>query len=194
MRISIVLLALFSLFSCSSPKTTAQFYHTHKHKEGVSNFKMPGWLVWIGGGIAQGLVQDPEARAGLRLARKVKKLRFMATEDYNPITTAEVSDFVNNIRSAGYEDLLQVKEGGSTVHILSREKKEKLKNLVILVNDEEEFVFMDMKSRLKYEDLSELVNTILKAENMKTEEEQKQEEQPAESGEQPVVAKKEPRA
>ena len=155
---------------------------------------MPGWLVWVGGGIAQGLVQDPEAKAGLRLARKVKKLRFMATEDYNPITTAEVSDFVNNIRSAGYEDLLQVKEGGSTVHILSREKKEKLKNLVILVNDEEEFVFMDMKSRLKYEDLSELVNTILKAENMKTEEEQKQEEQPAESGEQPVVAKKEPRA
>lgn len=194
MRISIVLLALFSLFSCSSPKTTAQFYHTHKHKEGVSNFKMPGWLVWIGGGIAQGLVQDPEARAGLRLARKVKKLRFMATEDYNPITTAEVSDFVNNIRSAGYEDLLQVKEGGSTVHILSREKKEKLKNLVILVNDEEEFVFMDMKSRLKYEDLSELVNTILKAENMKTAEEK--EEQPAESGgeEEQVEAKKAPRA
>ena len=194
MRISIVLLALFSLFSCSSPKTTAQFYHTHKHKEGVSNFKMPGWLVWIGGGIAQGLVQDPEARAGLRLARKVKKLRFMATEDYNPITTAEVSDFVNNIRSAGYEDLLVVKEGSSTVHILSREKKEKLKNLVILVNDEEEFVYMDMKSRLKYEDLSELVNTILKAENMKTAEEK--EEQPAESGgeEEQVEAKKAPRA
>ena len=151
---------------------------------------MPGWLVWVGGGIAQGLVQDPEARAGLRLARKVKKLRFMATEDYNPITTAEVSDFVNNIRSAGYEDLLQVKEGGSTVHILSREKKEKLKNLVILVNDEEEFVFMDMKSRLKYEDLSELVNTILKSDNMKKE----QEEQPAENEEEPVVAKKAPRA
>ena len=85
-----------------------------------------------------------------------------------------------------------VKEGSSTVHILSREKKEKLRNLVILVNDEEEFVFMDMKSRIKYEDLSELVNTILKSENMKKE--QDEEEQPAEANEEPVVAKKAPRA
>ena len=178
--------------SCSSPKTTAQFYHTHKYKEGVTHFKMPGWLVWMGGGIPQGFVQDPEAKAGLRLARKVKKLRFLATEDYNPITAAEVNDFVGNIRSNGFEDLLMVKEGSSTVHILSREKKEKLRNLVILVNDEEEFVFMDMKSRIKYEDLSELVNTILKSENMKKE--QDEEEQPAEANEEPVVAKKAPRA
>ena len=194
MRFLIAIFALFALSSCNSPKTTAQFYHAHKHKEGVTNFKVPGWLVWMGGGIAQGFVQDPDTKAALRLARKVKKLRFMATEDYNPITTAEVNEFVNHIRGNGFEDLIMVREGSSTVHILSREKKEKLRNLVILVNDEEEFVFMDMKSRLKYEDLSELVNTILKAENMKTEEEQKQEEQPAESGEQPVVAKKEPRA
>ena len=192
MRFLIAILALFTMSSCSSPKTTAQFYHTHKYKEGVTHFKMPGWLVWMGGGIAQGFVQDPEAKAGLRLARKVKKLRFLATEDYNPITAAEVNDFVGNIRSNGFEDLLMVKEGSSTVHILSREKKEKLRNLVILVNDEEEFVYMDMKSRIKYEDLSELVNTILKSENMKKE--QDEEEQPAEANEEPVVAKKAPRA
>ena len=190
--IIIAILGLFtlSLSSCSSPKTTAQFYHTHKHKQGVTNFKVPGWLVWMGGGLAQSLVQDPEAKAGLRLARKVKKLRFMATEGDNPITAVEVSDFVSHIRTSGFEDLIMVKEGSSTVHILSRERKDKLRNLVILVNDEEEFVYMDMKSRLKYEDLSELVNTILESEGAG-----QREPTPEESeGEEPVVAKKSPQA
>lgn len=194
MRISIAILILLavSLSSCGSPKTAARFYHTHKHKEGVTNFKVPGWLIWMGGGIAQSAVKDPEAKAGLRLARKVKKLRFMATEDDNPITAAEVGDFITNIRSTGYEDLLSVREGRSTVHILSREKKEKLKNLLILVNDEEEFVFMDMKSRLKYEDLTDLANTILKS---KEAAEQEQSEEPAEGREEePVTAEKKPRA
>ncbi len=193
MRISLAILILFAigLSSCSTPKTTAQFYHTHKHKEGVTNFKMPGWLIWIGGGIAQSAVQDPNAKAGLRLARKVKKLRFMATEGDNPITAAEVSDFITNIRSTGYEDLLIVQDGSSTVHMLSREKKEKLKNLVILVNDEEEFVFMDMKSRLKYEDLTDLANSFLK----KNKKEDEPTEQPAEDQkDEPVMAEKKPRA
>lgn len=191
MRISLAILILFAigLSSCGTPKTTAQFYHTHKHKEGVTNFKMPGWLIWIGGGIAQSAVQDPNAKAGLRLARKVKKLRFMATEGDNPITAAEVSDFITNIRSTGYEDLLIVQDGSSTVHMLSREKKEKLKNLVILVNDEEEFVFMDMKSRLKYEDLTGLANSFLK-----NKEEEKPAEEPAEEQNEPVMAEKKPRA
>lgn len=196
MRFTILILAFFTLSwsPCGAQKPTTLFYHTHKHKEGVTNFKMPGWLIWLGGGIAQGFAREPEAKAGLKLARKVKKLRLLATEDGSPITSAEVNEFITDIHSSGFEDLLVVKEGSSTVHILSREKKEKLKNLVILVNDEEEFVYMDMKSRLKYEDLSELVNTILKAENMKTAEEK--EEQPAESGgeEEQVEAKKAPRA
>ena len=175
--------------SCGSPKTTAQFYHTHKHKEGVTNFKVPGWLIWVGGGIAQGFVSEPDARAALKLARKVKKLRLMVAEDYNPITTAEVNDFISNIRSNGFDDLIYVKDAESTVHILSREKKDKLRNLVILVTDEEEFVFMDMKSRLKYEDLSEFVNTILSGK------EPEPEEQPAEGEEsEPIVAKKIPQA
>ncbi|MCO6493249.1 MAG: DUF4252 domain-containing protein [Phaeodactylibacter sp.] len=195
MRFAILILVFFTLSwnPGSAQKPTTLFYHTHKHKEGVTNFKMPGWLIWLSGGIARGFAREPEAKAGLKLARKVKKLRFLVAEDGSPISSAEVNEFITDIHSSGFEDLLVVKEGSSTVHILSREKKEKLKNLVILVNDEEEFVYMDMKSRLKYEDLSELVNTILKAENMKTGEEK--EEQPAESREEdPALAEKAPRA
>lgn len=196
MRIILAIFVAFtiSLPSASSQNTAAQFYHTHKHKEGVTNFKMPGWAIWLGGGIAQGFVQDEATRASLRLARKVKKIRFMTTEGGNPISAAEVGAFVSNIRQAGYEDLIFVRQEGTTVNIIGREKKEKLKNLIIMVNEEDEFVYMDMKSRMKAEDLTDFVNTILNAKDKQEEQPLPEEEESEESESEPVVAKKAPRA
>lgn len=187
---AIIIAFTISLPSGHAQKTTAQFYHTYKHREGVTNFKMPGWAIWLGGGIAQGFARDETTRASLRMARKVKKIRFLTTEGGSPVSAAEVDAFINNIRTAGYEDLIYVKQDGATVNIMGREKKEKLKNVVILVNEEDEFVYMDLKSRMNYDDLTDFVNTILNAKDNEGE-------QPREDGEgetPPTVAEKAPRA
>lgn len=165
---SIIILCLsaaaFFFSSCSSPKTTAQFYQQYKHREGVTNFKMPGWLVWLGGGIAFNSVRNEDSRAYIGLARKVGKMRFMASEDATAIPSEEISAFLSSIRRNGYEDLLQVKDGESSFTILARDNGQKLKNLVILGFDDGELFFFDMKSRLRYEDITEVANRILSGE------------------------------
>ena len=167
------LLSGFAFTSCSSPKTTAQFYQQYKHREGVTNFKMPGWLVWLGGGIAYNSVRDEEAKMFLRLARKVGKMRFMASEDDTAIAPDEINAFLANIRQNGYEDLLQVKDAESNFTILVRDKDQKLKNLVILGFDDGELFFFDLKSRLKYDDITDIVNHIISGERRKKKEEER---------------------
>jgi hypothetical protein len=167
MKISgLVIVTIFALglSSCSSPKTTAQFYHTHKVKEGVKNFKIPGWLMWLGGGIAKASVKDPDAKVALKLAKKVGKMRILVSEDANVIDNREIMSFIGHAEKRGYEPLIQVRDGETLVNIMARDKKDKLKNLLIMVSEEDSFVFLDMKSRIKYEEISDLINYFINRE------------------------------
>lgn len=129
------------------------------------NFTVPGWLVWFGSGIANEIVKDEDIKVGLRLARKVKKLRFMIAEEHNPITQSEINSFVRQLKqNNGFEDLVYVREENTNVNILVRDKKEKIRDIVILVSEDDEFIYFNMKSKIKYKDIAEVVNHFLKKE------------------------------
>lgn len=147
------------LTSCSSPGTVAGFYQKHKRKKGVRNFKMPGWAIWVGSGLAHDIVKDEETRLALRLAKKVKKLRFMMAEEETAISSYDIKAFVNEIKSKDYDELIYVKDGPTSVNALVKEKNGKLKDLVFVVKDEDEFFFASMKSNLKMEDITEAIQT-----------------------------------
>ncbi|NRA50719.1 MAG: DUF4252 domain-containing protein [Phaeodactylibacter sp.] len=163
MRFPILLFCVFAfaLTSCSSPKTSAQFYQTHKKQPGVVNFKLPGWVMWLGGGIVYNSLKDEEAKVALKYARKIGKLRMLASENGSSLPESELKSFVSHIQKSGYEDLIQVDTPDSSVRIMARDRKDKIKNLMLLVRDEEGFVFMDMKSRIKYSEISDLINYFI---------------------------------
>ncbi len=173
--------ALLLLASCSSPKTTAQFYQAHKKRPGVTNFQLPGWAVWLTGGIVYNSTKNEETKAALRIARKVGKLRLMASEGARPIPTEQINQFMGNIKQNGYEDLLQVKDGSSTVNILARDRRNKIRNLLLLVSDEDGFVFIDLKSRIKYDEISDLINFFLNRDKAEEQEETPADEPPADN-------------
>ena len=181
-HIPFLMLLLFAVAfsSCSSPRTPAQFYHTHKVNQGVKNFNLPGWLVWMGSGIAKPMVKNPEAKAALKLAKKTGTIRILVSEENSLVSNSEINTFVSNIKRSGYEDLIQVRQGQTVVNILARDKKDKLRNLLILVKEEDTFVFLDMKTRIKYKDLAELINGYMNKEkgDLKEEEEPPVEQKP----------------
>lgn len=180
----ICILSAIALSSCNSPKTTAQFYHEYKHQEGVTNFKLPGWVVWLGGGLAYNSIRNEDARMFIKLARKVGKMRFLSSEDANAIASEDINRFLGNIRQNGYEDLLSVKDGKSNFTILVKDNQQRLKNLVVLGYDDGELIYFDLKSRLKYADITHIVNKILSGEY-------KNRNQPQEEAEEATPRKKE---
>lgn len=148
--------------------------------------KIPGWAIWVGSGLAHEIVKDEEVRSVLQLARKVKKLRFMSVEEgNNSIHPAEVASFVQRLRDHQYEDLIMVRDRESTVNIMVKDNTDKLKNLIVLVNDGSDFVYLDMKTSIKYKDLNRLVNSFLK--DMKLGKEKKPKEKEPEKEKAPQV-------
>ncbi len=166
MRKWLLLLPLLSLLlsSCGSPATVNAFYREHKRKEGVRNFTIPGWLVWLGTGLANSVIEDEETRVALRLAKKVKRLQLMITEDANPISSLDVRSFVSSIHDNGFEDLIYVRDQETTINIVVKEQRNKLRHLVVLVNDDSDFVFINMRTNIKVKDISKLIRYFLEKE------------------------------
>lgn len=134
---------------------------------------VPGWLVWTASGIANEIVKDEETKTLLKLAKKVKRLRFMVAEENNPFSQTEINGLVNHLHASSFEDLILVRDKGTSVNLLVKEQGEKLKDLVIIVSEEDTFAYLTMKSNLKPKDLAEVVQFFLNQE--KQEEQQNQE-------------------
>lgn len=169
---------LFS--SCGSPAAVSAFYHEHKRKEGVKNMTIPGWLIYAGTGIAHDLVDDEDAKMMLQLAKKVKRLQFIVAEEQSLISPDDILDFVQKARADQFEDLIFVRDKSTTVNVMVREKGEKLRHLIFLIDDDSDFVFLNMRTNIKMKDIAKIVDYFLEKEGWDNPEEKpkKKEEKP----------------
>lgn len=168
LRYYLPLLLMLGLFMGQTPNLQAQtptraFYKAHKKKSGVFNVRIPSWLIWFGGGIAYNSVKDPEAKAALKMAKKLKGLRVMTVESDNVIAKDDIHSFLQEMRNGSFEDLIFVKDEDTKVQILGRASSRRLKELTILVEEPGSFTYVTAKTNLKSKDLSRLINTIVNA-------------------------------
>lgn len=144
--------------------SVAEFYHKFKKQENVTNFKLPGWLVWIGTGLVYNSIRDEETRTWLRLSRKMGKIRLLQSENSSSITKEDLSGFVGNLKSkSGYDDLVYVRDEDSDLNVMIREGANgRLKELLIVGSDDGETLLFSAKTRLRMKDINEVLDHYLK--------------------------------
>lgn len=145
--------------------SVAEFYQKFKKQEHVVNFKLPGWVVWIGTGLVYNSIRNEETRTWLRLSRKMGKIRLLQCENSNSITQADVSGLVSNLKSGsnGYDDLVYVRDEDSNFNVMIREgSKGRLKELLVVGSDDGETILFSAKTRLRMKDINEVLDHYLK--------------------------------
>lgn len=117
----------------------------------------------MGAGIARKHIdEDPNAKLALEMTKYIKSIKIVVAEDQNAISQNDYLRFVDIARNKDkFSDLIIVKDGQTNVNIMMRGNSKKIKNLLILVNDGEEFVMLSMKTSLKYKDLSKFLKAII---------------------------------
>lgn len=178
----------FSLSATAQNRAIKKFYHKYKKEDNTVNFVLPGFLVWFGTGMANEIVKDEEAKIFLRFAKKFKTMRLLVMEDQNTITAEDYNNLIAGVKKNNYEELISVKQKGTQIHIMGRGNSKKFKNLLILVSEEDSFVMMNMKTKIKPKDLNRLINDLMKLEKVK--EKIKKEEKPKEEETPPPTEKK----
>lgn len=189
MKNLLLLLFILMLPFCTQAQNRSikNFYHKYKRSENTTNFVLPGFLVWFGTGIANEITDDEEAKLFLKFAKKFKTMRLLVMEEGNVVTAEDYKKLVQGARSSNYEELISIKDKGQDIRIMGRGKKDKLKNLLVLVSSEDGFVMMNMKTKIKVKDLNRLVNELMKLDKVKSKIKKAEEEETP-----PPPAKKKP--
>lgn len=160
------ILCLFIAFSFAfsaeaQTKSINSFYNKYRFKEDVYNMTLPGWLVRFGVGVSRSFVdEEPEVYAALGMAKKVRKLKLMVMENRNWVKGDDIKGLVNGVKKDGYEELIRIKDEDANINILIREKKDEIRNLLILVDEPDEFIMLSMKTRLTMDELNEFIQEI----------------------------------
>ena len=138
-----------------SQSSINQFYNKYKFDEGVTKVSLPGWLIRIGTGIAKNHVDSEEEKAALDLAKHIRKMKVLVMEEGNSVDPKDLKKMINKANTKhNFSDLIKVRSADTNVNIMIREKKDKIKNMLIVVDEEDEFVMLSLKTSLKIDDLN----------------------------------------
>lgn len=161
-HLSIIALLLLPLFATAQTVSINEFYRKYKHADAEKvAVSLPGWLVKLGIGIAKTQVKDREEKEILNALKKVGKVRVITFENANPIQEKDLDRLINGVRRERFEDLIMVREKQTKVNIMMREKRKMVRNLLILVNEEDTFTMVSLKTKLKYDEIEEFINKAI---------------------------------
>lgn len=153
------------LFSLSTTLVNAQtlgldaFFIKYRHTPNTIAFAVPGWLVQLGLSVSG---EAAEYRKIYKpLAKGLGHIRVMVMEDENRSKPKELNNLVKHAKNCNFQELLSVKDGSSMVKIMLREKvlkrKTIIKNVMLLVAEEDGLVLLTLNGRWKKEVLTKLL-------------------------------------
>lgn len=135
-----------SIFAQNSVK---KFYNKYKHKENVTSVKVQGWMIKS----VLAFVEDFE---GEDIVKKVTKLRVLTMENGNLVSAKDFNELVKDAKAESFEDLMVIRDGTTNVRFMIKENEKKIKNLLVLVSESDEFVLISLECNLKWKDLKNI--------------------------------------
>ena len=140
-------------------KSFNQFYRQFHWSENSVKVTVPGLLIRMGAGIAKNHLENELEKSALKHAKKIKKIKVLVLEGNKAMCVEDksVKKLISGIENEKFETLVSVREGGETVKLFVKMKKDCIHNLIVIVDDDDEFVAVNLKTKLKMEDLGQFL-------------------------------------
>ena len=94
----------------------------------------------------------------LSIAKGIWSLRILDLEDCPTTVKERFSEQVNKLHLEGYEPMIQVNEDGEKVRIFALPYKDSIKELLLVCSGKDDCALIQMKGKIKKEDIAQLVN------------------------------------
>ncbi len=155
MRSALIFLFILSISTVSTgQKTVNKFIDKIKKHDAALAMTLPGWFIRTGINLATKGIQDQDEKEIIHLGKKIKKLRFVVVDKPHHISLDESSDFLEKVKAKeGFEEYTRVRDGGTRVYVLVKEKKNKIEYLTIYARGEDNVALINLKTDLTFDDL-----------------------------------------
>lgn len=153
----------FILFMCCTIFIQAQsseirkLYRKAHRSEQTTKVNLPGILIDLGALIAKkSLIEETGDKQLYRSIKKINALRVVSTADKKFIESERTARLFKRVNNK-MEPLIKVNTENEKISILIKEKRNKIKKVVLIGHMEDEFVLLSANSNLKLDQLKQLL-------------------------------------
>jgi len=152
-------------FLLFSQKSVNKFYHKYKRADNTVNMTLPGFVLGMGAKFAKKHMdkEDKKSLMALEFTKSIKSIRLLVMEETNLVSQKDYNKLIDGLKKKDkLSDLITVRDGRTSINILVRDKKKHISNLIVIVNEEDEFVMISIKAKLRYKDLNKFLREVMK--------------------------------
>lgn len=155
--LSLLLLSCIVSVGYSQSKSFEKFKNKYKGHDDVNDITVSGNLFGLVGNIAELDEDDEDAQVVARIAKNIQKLEVVTVpKNIKEFDHDEVKNLRKGLKKEAYEVLIQVKDGKETIDFLAGPGKNSIKNMLVLIEEDDSFVVLNIDGLLNLKDLSYL--------------------------------------
>lgn len=152
MKNLLVLLSIVLISSCSRSPVNS-FINEYNQEDHTTSMTIPGWLVRAGTNAAFKQIGDTEDQAGLKeIAKSLGKIRVLVAKE-GIVSSTAVNELLTAARKKKYEEYVTIRDEGKIINVMARQDDDTVKNLLVLISSDEDFVIAHIDSDLSFKDL-----------------------------------------
>ena len=146
------LILLLGSAGFSQNKSVDRVFRKYAHRKGVTSVSVPRILLSIG----RAFMTDMDAEEK-RMLKTIHKLKVLTIEDEAlNAKTDFYAEMSQTLKKNNFKEMMTVKSDGQTVKMVAHEKRGRIDRLILVVGGEEN-VLVSIKGKMKYSDLSKLI-------------------------------------
>lgn len=150
----IAALAFVSSIAFAQSKSVESFKNKYKDDRDATMVTLQGNIFKLIGSIAE-YSDDEDAQALSKVADGIKSMQVLSLPKYETgLEPEEIKQLKSNIKNESYEELMNIKEGKETIIVYSQGDEDEVRNMLILVEERNEFALISIDGVLKMKDLA----------------------------------------
>lgn len=142
-----LLIALILLSSCATQTSFNDFYQ--------SNQKEADFSLGLNSSLISSFLSDEEYEDIKPLLKKAKHVRILVFSENSEDMSKKFEKFISK---SSFDDMVKIKDDSDKVNVFTLEEKDKIKEVVVEVRSDDDFVLLGLKTNLTEDDIAGLLN------------------------------------
>ena len=141
-------------------KCLREFRNKHRANAEVHTVSLGGFSLKMVGWCLSFADDDADAQSVKHALKNVRRVKVYTISNVNGTTVSgdDIADLKSNLqRNENFDMLMEVRDKGNLVQILNKGNEDELGNVVMLIQEESDFVIVNLQTTLKFSEINSLI-------------------------------------
>ncbi|HEY9259915.1 DUF4252 domain-containing protein [Chitinophaga sp.] len=141
-------------------KCLREFRNKHRANAEVHTVSLGGFSLKMAGWCLSFADDDADAQSVKHALKNVRRVKVYTISNVNGTTVSgdDIADLKSNLqRNENFDMLMEVRDKGNLVQILNKGNEDELGNVVMLIQEESDFVIVNLQTTLKFSEINSLI-------------------------------------